>query len=354
MKPILRFGLIGLGRLGKIHAHNLVHHIGGAQLVAVCSLDEAELMEAQRTLGVSETYTDYETMVKSPNLDAVVIVSPSGLHVDHIRLALANNLHVFCEKPIGIDIAAIKSVLPMIEKSDKQFMLGFMRRYDESYAYAKTLIEAGELGEIAVMRCYSIDPARDIDGFLQFVQNGKSGGVFFDMAVHDIDVIRWLTGSEGKRVWATGYNKAYPHLTALGELETGTAMLELADNTVCFLLSGRNAAHGYQVETEIIGTKGSLTIAHHPEKNLVTLFNEQGVVRPCSLNFPERFRQAFVSELQAFVACIHDDQPPSITAHDGLMASVVAQAMEDSFVSQTIVAIPSPTQVLGQDEGGNP
>lgn len=338
-KKTIKFGIIGLGRLGRVHAENIATKVAGAELVAACSLISEELTYATEVLGVTETYSDYADMVQSDNIDAVAIVSPSGLHIEHIELALANDLHVFCEKPIGINIDAIKKIIPVIEASPKTFMLGFMRRYDESYTYAKSLVDSGQLGTITAIRCYSVDPARDIDGFLNFVKNGKSGGIFFDMAVHDIDVIRWLTGSEAKRVWAVGHNKAYPHLTELGELETGMAMMELQDNTVCFLLSGRNAAHGYQVETEIIGTKGSLTIGHHPEKNLVAVFNEQGVVRPCSQNFPERFKQAFINELQAFVDHINNQTQPSITATDGLMASVVAQAMEDSFTTQTLLEV---------------
>ena len=124
------------------------------------------------------------------------------------------------------------------------------------------------------------------------------------MSIHDIDVIRWLTGKEIDKVWAIGLNRAYPVLDQAGELETGAALMQLEDKTMAILVAGRNAAHGYHVETEIIGTKGMLRVAQVPEKNLVTVMNEEGIIRPTSQNFPERFAQAFLSGLQGTKAAL--------------------------------------------------
>lgn len=336
----IKIGLVGLGRLGMTHATNIATNIPEMDLVAICSLNQDELTTAQGLLNVKETYLDYQEMLASPNLDAIVIVSPSGFHCQQIQLALEAGLHVFCEKPIGLSLSEIDQTLALSEKHPEQkLMIGFMRRFDDSYQYAKELVAAGELGELTVIRCYGIDPSSGMESFVKFAADSNSGGIFADMAIHDIDLIRWFSQQEVSRVWALGKNAAYPELDQVNELETGTAMMQLTDQTMALLVTGRNAAHGYHVETEIIGTKGMLRIGAAPEKNLVTLFNEHGVVRPTSQNFPERFGQAFVSEMKAFATCILDDLPTPVSARDGLQATKIATACQTSFETNSIVEI---------------
>ena len=323
----VRFGIVGLGRLGRIHAQNIASNVPGSQLVAACSVLPEELDDAKKEWGIAETYSSYQEMVASPNIDAVAIVSPSGFHLEHIQLALKAGLHVFCEKPIGLEVEKIKETIKVIQAHPTQvFFLGFMRRYDESYQYAKKVVESGEIGDLTVIRCYGIDPGSGMEDFVKFATASDSGGIFADMSIHDIDLVRWFTGSEVKKVWALGNNMAYPQLDTVGELETGVAMLELKNKAIALLVAGRNAAHGYHVETELIGTKGTISLAHHPEKNLVTLFNQHGIVRPTSQNFPERFKQAFIDEMKEFVACIHQKRQPEVSANDGLQSTIVANA----------------------------
>lgn len=336
----IKVGIIGLGRMGQTHARNIADNVPGATLYAACSFVDEELELAKREFGVKETYKNYEDMIANPNLDAVVIVSPSGLHTEHIRLAMEKGLHVFCEKPIGLDEEDIKQTIEVINSRPNQvFHLGFMRRYDESYQYAKKLVDEGAIGELTLIRCYGIDPSSGLESFVNFARNSKSGGLFADMSIHDIDLVRWFTGKEVKRVWAIGKNAAYPELDELGELETGAAMMQLEDKTMALLVAGRNAAHGYHVETELIGTKGMLRIAQEPEKNLVTIFDNQGVVRPTSQNFPERFRDAFINEMKEFISCIKEGRQPEVTAYDGLQGTIVADACQKSVETNAIVYI---------------
>lgn len=336
----IKFGIVGLGRLGKIHAQNLVHNVQGSELVAACSLDESELNYAKEVLGVKETYTNYEEMVNSPSLDAVAIVSPSGYHVEQIKLALDKGLHVFCEKPLGLDIEEIKDVIKEIDDHKEQtFMLGFMRRYDESYQYAKRMVDSGEIGELTVIRCYGIDPSSGMESFVKFAKNSNSGGLFADMSIHDIDLVRWFSKTEIKKVWALGKNAAYPELDEVGELETGAAMLQLKDKTMGILVAGRNAAHGYHVETELIGTKGMIRVADIPEKNLVTIYDSHGAIRPTSQDFPERFKQAFINEMNEFVSCIIEKRQPEVTPMDGLEATKVADACKKSWLEEELITV---------------
>lgn len=336
----IKIGIVGLGRMGLNHAENVFKNIPGATLHAACSPIESELEMAKSELGVKEVFTSYEDMVESPNLDGVIIVSPSSLHTSHIQLAMEKGLHVFCEKPIGIEIDDIKKTVEVVNNHPKQvFQLGFMRRYDESYRYAKELIENGAVGEITLIRCYGIDPSSGLESFVKFAENSSSGGLFVDMAIHDIDLVRWFTNQEIKRVWAIGKNAAYPELDRFGDLETGAAMMQLENETMALLVAGRNATHGYHVETEIMGTKGMIRVAQEPEKNLVSVFNDNGVVRPTSQNFPERFKLAFIEEMKEFVSCIKENRQPEATALDGLMGTVVAEACEESLKTDGIINV---------------
>ncbi|WP_068673431.1 inositol 2-dehydrogenase [Oceanobacillus sp. Castelsardo] len=336
----IKVGIVGLGRLGKTHANNVASNIPGMILTAACSVVESELEYAREQLGVAETYTSYEDMVNSPNLDAIVIVSPSGFHTEQINLAMEKGLHVFCEKPIGLELDEIEKTVEIIESRPNQvFQLGFMRRYDESYQYAKEMVERGDLGELTVIRCYGIDPSSGLESFVKFAGASNSGGLFADMSIHDIDLVRWFSGKEVNRVWALGKNAAYPELDEVGELETGAAMMQLEDKTMALLVAGRNAVHGYHVETELIGTKGMLRIGAQPDKNLVTVFDENGVVRPTSQNFPERFRDAFLNEMKEFASCIREKRQPGVSARDGLEGTRVAYALQQSIDTKELIDI---------------
>jgi myo-inositol 2-dehydrogenase / D-chiro-inositol 1-dehydrogenase len=337
MKTI-KIGLAGLGRLGLIHAEN-IFHMKHVALTAIANLDEELNQEIKEKYNVPYAYTNFDEMITNQELDAVCIVTPSGFHTEQIRKALEKKLHVFCEKPIGLDVEDIKETMSCIEATDRIFHLGFMRRYDADYLDAKQMIDSGEIGEISIIRSYGIDPISGLSSFVKFAKKSPTGGLFLDMSVHDIDIIRWYTNSEIKKVWATGNNKAAPELSELKEIEIGTVTMELENNVTAFLVAGRTASHGYHVETEVIGTKGMIRIAATPEKNKLTVFNENGVIRPTSQSFPERFREAYVDEIKDFVRCIRENEQPEVTAADGLRSTQVALACQKSFEQGSIVEI---------------
>lgn len=336
----IKIGQVGLGRLGQIHAENISKNIVGAELYAVTSVVPEELDYAKKELQVEHCYTSYTDMINDDMLDAVVIASPSGFHEIQISQALEKGLHVFSEKPIGLELDNIKHLVSDLDNYQNQiFQLGFMRRFDESYIYAKEAVDSGKLGEITTIRCYGIDPSNGLDSFIKFAENNVSGGIFLDMSIHDIDLIRWFTEKEFSTVYSLGNNLAAPQLSNCNELETGACLAELENGVIAYLLAGRNAQHGYHVETEIIGTKGMLRIGNSPEKNLVTLYDENGVVRPTSNHFPERFKSAFINEINSFVSSIQNQQKPTVTGIDGLKSTEVALAMQKSFETKQIVQL---------------
>ena len=333
MKTKVKIGQIGLGRNGKTHAENLCFKIRNAEITAACSIVDSELEYAKKEFGVNKLYKDYDKMINDSELDAVLIASPTSFHCSQIVKALNAGLHVFCEKPLGLDLSECSATFEKIKKyTDKVFMLGFMRRFDESYLYAKEKIKAGHIGKPFIVRAYGLDPLSLVDSFLEFLKHGGSGGLFEDMAIHDIDIARWFLGSEVKSVYSVGGCYVVPEIEKYGDIDNGIATLEFKNGTIAIIYAGRTCTHGYQVETEIIGTEGSLRIASIPEKNLTTIFDAKGAVRECSQSFQERFADAFVNELQEFVNCIIEKRKPDVGAVDGLQSIKVANACQKSLI----------------------
>ncbi len=326
----VRIGSVGLGRLGLQHAENIATKVMGAELTVLCDLNTALLNETADRLNVKYRCSSFEEMIAIDELDAVVIVSPSGLHTAQISAALAAGKHVFSEKPLGISVSECQDAEKAVEKhSDKVFMLGFMRRFDESYMYAHQKVVDGEIGKPVLFRSYSQDPEKFIDGAIAFA--GHSGGQFLDMAVHDIDLARWFLNSEPVNVTAMGGCYAHPEFGQYKDGDNVSCLMQFENDAMVFLFAGRTAPHGYNVETEIIGTEGILRIASVPQKNLVEVLDSNGVRRECSQNFLERFKSSYVNEIQEFVDCIREGRKPEVSVYDGTAVSRIAYKCKESF-----------------------
>lgn len=339
MKKV-KFGIVGLGRLGRKHAENLAFRIPNAELLAVCSVVKEEVEEVKDTWGIKYGYTNFDEMLKNKELDAIFISSPSGFHCEQIEKALDAGFHVFSEKPLGLYLEEAKRVAKAVNEHKNQiFMVGFMRRYDDSYAYAKKKIEEGAIGKPVLIRCYGLDPAGSMEGFLRFAKSNYSGGLFLDMAVHDLDLARWYLESEADMVWAIGGAYEYPEFDEISDAETGAALVKFKNGTMGVFVAGRNCAHGYHIETEIIGTKGTLRVGTVPQKNLVTVFDETGARQECVQGFPERFDQAYLSETEEFVKCVLENRKPGVVVEDGVRSTALAYACKESFETGNLIKV---------------
>ncbi|MDO5131975.1 MAG: Gfo/Idh/MocA family oxidoreductase [Eubacteriales bacterium] len=339
MKEV-RFGIAGLGRLGKVHAGNIANRIPGAKLVAACSIMPAELEYANNELGVAaeKLYTDFREMVKDPDIDAVAIVTTSTEHCWQIEAALDAGKHVFCDKPLGVTLEECMVAKAAVDRHPElNFMLGFMRRFDPSYAYAKEKIDAGAIGTPYMVKATGIDPEATVQGTIRFAKT--SGGIFIDMAVHDIDLMRWFLGSEATEVYALGATFKHPEFREAGDDETGVAVYRFANGGIGTIHVGRTAAHGYHIETEIIGTEGSIRISPVPEKNLAVLYNQNGVVTECVDNFQTRFLDAYRREVEYFVNCLLEGRKPEITVDDGILSTKIGFATTKAWKEGGIVRI---------------
>lgn len=334
----IKVGIAGLGRLGKVHAKNLAFKIPNAELTAACSIMPQELEYAKQELGVTDVYTDFREMVEKADIDAVAIVTTSSEHCWQIEAALDAGKHVFTDKPLGVDVAQCKIAEAAVERHpDKVFFIGFMRRYDPSYAYAKKKIEAGEIGTPYLVKATGIDPEALAEGSIKFA--ATSGGIFIDMAVHDIDLIRWFLGSEPIQVHAMGTTFKHPEFQEVGDDETGVATYQCENGAIGIVHVGRTAPHGYHVETEIVGTEGSIRISPVPEKNLAVLYNSNGVVQECVESFPVRFAESYLLEMQEFIDCIQENRKPGVTVYDGTKSTDIAFKTTESWKTGKIVTI---------------
>lgn len=340
MKKI-KIATIGLGRLGMVHTEHLAAMVNDVELKASFALDDEQLHSAEARFGITP-YKDWKDMIDQEDLDAIVITSPTGFHPEMTTYALEAGLHVFCEKPMGLDLPEVEKMAEVIRSHPQQiFQLGFMRRFDPSYLEAKRMLDSGELGDIIYMRGYGIDPFKNFDGFVKFATANDSGGVFLDMCIHDIDLVSWFTGKNPIEVWAVGNTIVEPKLVEIGEYETGVATLRFDNNMIATLVGGRAAAHGNHVELEIMGSKGWIRVGQESNPYYTTLFTSQGIVKPYMQSFPERFTEAFVAELKAFVEAVRTGVPSKIAAeaNAGLVTLKIAKACKQSAESGKIIQL---------------
>jgi len=334
----IKFGIVGLGRLGKRHAENIAFKVPGAELVAACSVSDAEVKYAKDNLGVKDVYKDYDEMLQNKELDAIFVASSSNVHCEQIEKAIKSGFHVFTEKPLGVNTEETLRVKEVVDAHpDQIFMLGFMRRADKSYSHAKKMIDEGKIGKPFLVRCYGLDPDKLALSVIPFLKT--SGGLFLDMSTHDADLARWFLGKEAKSVYAVGGCYKYPEYAKEGDIDNGVAIINFEDDMICMLYVGRTAPNGYQVETEIVGTEGTLRIAGIPAKNDITLYNNTGAVIECSQDFLERFEDAFVREVVEFVSCINENRKPGIGVIDGIQATKIAEACQKAYETGKIVEI---------------
>jgi myo-inositol 2-dehydrogenase/D-chiro-inositol 1-dehydrogenase len=259
--------------------------------------------------------------------DAVVIAAATDAHAPLIRAAIARRLPTFCEKPLANDLQATLAVAAEVTTSGAIFQLGFQRRFDPAYREARRLVETGELGTIYAIRLAGHDPAPPHEAYIP-----ASGGLFRDFSIHDFDVIRWLTGSEVVEVYADGGVLGFPVFAKYGDVDTAVATLRLASGTLAVLTVARHDPLGYDIRTELFGSKDSIAVGLGPQMPLRSV--EPGVPPPAGPAWPhfmDRFQSAYAAELAAFVKVARGERPSPCTAADGVAALRIAEAATRSL-----------------------
>lgn len=337
--PTLNVGIAGLGRLGKRHAEQLARHTPGARLVAACSPVVAELDWVRSELGVGRCHGTLEAMLADPDIDAVVLVTPTTLHADQTMACLRAGKHVFVEKPLSLDVTTCEAVEAVAkEHPNLVAMVGFVRRFDPSYAEAKAAIDSGDLGKPFLVRSQTCDQNDESGFFVRFA--GSSGGIFMDCSVHDIDLARWMLGSpRATRAFASGTIALHPALAEHGDVDNGMGIVEFEGGQRAVFYASRTMPHGHETTTEVIGTTGTLQVGMGAHLSRVQYRDACGVGHRALPDFFARFGDAFRLEMEAFVAACRGERPSPLTLNDATEATRIGQALTQSLRSGMPVAL---------------
>jgi myo-inositol 2-dehydrogenase/D-chiro-inositol 1-dehydrogenase len=326
MRERINVGLIGAGRIGRVHAENLKYRIPEAELVTVSDVFVEAAKKLGADLGVSSVYQDPRRILDDPRIDAVLICSSTDTHARFIEEAAQAGKQIFCEKPIALDLAKIDYALATVEQAGVKLQIGFNRRFDPNFSRVREVVAAGEIGEPHLLRITSRDPAPPPLAYVQV-----SGGIFLDMTIHDFDMARFLMGCEVEAVYAAGGVLVDPAIGQAGDVDTAVITLHFAGGALGVIDNSRQAVYGYDQRVEVFGS-GGVVSADNAYPNTATVSDATRVHRDLPLNFfMERYTESYVNEMRAFVRCVVDDTPPPVTGLDGRIPVVMGYAAKRSL-----------------------
>jgi myo-inositol 2-dehydrogenase/D-chiro-inositol 1-dehydrogenase len=329
----VRLGVAGLGRMGRLHAENL-SRMPSAELVRVVDAAEEAARSTGERLGVAWS-TDFDDLLSDPELEAVVIVTPTAFHAELIARAAAVGKHVFCEKPGALDLATMDGVLREVERAGIVGQIGFQRRFDAGYRAAHDAVAAGAVGTLLVVRAATHDPAPPSEEYIAL-----SGGIFRDLHIHDFDAVRFVTGQEVVEVYADGAVLEADWIAHHGDVDTAVAVLRLSGGALVLLSGSRHDPLGYDVRLEVFGTADSIAVGLDARSPLRSV--EPGAPQtkaPGYANFLERFAPAYRSELAAFVETVGGGGPSPCPLEEARAALLVALAADRSRAERRPVSI---------------
>ncbi|KAK8147082.1 hypothetical protein G3M48_002207 [Beauveria asiatica] len=334
----LQVGVAGLGRMGKRHALNFFQSVPRAELVAVSSPDAEEREWASKTLGPSgvTVYESYDAMLQHKGLDAVCVASATTVHASQAIKAIEAGKNVLCEKPLATTAKVSQTVVDAAAtRPDLKVMCGFSRRFDEHYRNAHAKMSRGDIGRPSVFRsqtCDMLDPSGFLVAYAEF-----SGGIFVDCSIHDVDLALWFFREEDdakvRSVSAVGITAVEPGLCRYDDRDNAMGLVEFADGRIAHLYSSRMMAAGQDDATEIIGTRGKLSVNSLPAANLVRVYEAGGMRQEVPQNYWDRFKNAFAREAVEFTDCCLDDTEVPVKLTTAVAAVRIAAALQQSMIT---------------------
>lgn len=331
---MVKLGVIGAGRIGRLFIENIATRVRTARIEAVADIHLDAARAATERFGVPVVTPDYRTLLENPAIDAVLICSATDTHLPLIRAVAASGKHVFCEKPIGVDVPDIERTLEVVARAGVKLQIGFNRRFDPSFAKAREMIAAGKVGTPQLVRVTSRDPAPPP---IEYVR--VSGGLYLDMAIHDFDMVRFLTGSEPVEIYAAGAALVDAAIGEAGDIDTSIVTIRLANGALATIDNSRKAVYGYDQRVEVFGSGGMVTVPNRPTDLHVHLDAEGVHSAKPQYFFLERYQESYVAEIEAFVRCVSEDSAPLVSGRDGLAAVVMSRAALKSLKEGRPVAL---------------
>ena len=322
----LNIGIVGAGRIGKVHAQSIVYHIPEAQVVMVTDVIGAAAQALAEQYGIERWSTDYMDIVNAPDIDAVLVCSPTPTHADISIAAMKAGKHVFCEKPVDLTIEKIKETAKVAQETGRKLQIGFNRRFDHNHGRVQQLAANGTLGNVEIVKITSRDPEPPSPEYA-----ASSGGLYIDMMIHDFDMAMFLAGCDVEEVYATGVSIVDPRIGEAGDVDTAIATLKFANGALGVIDNSRRAAYGYDQRVEVFGSLG-MAAGENDGDSTVKVSTAAGVTgdKP-QYFFLERYMASFIEEMKQFVAAVNNDTEVPVGIHAGLMSVVLAKAAKKSL-----------------------
>ena len=326
----LKIGVVGCGRIGKLHINNLINSVPGVEVAAVADpmLDKSGAREWLAERGITTVSTDFMDVVNNPEVEVVFVCSSTDTHCQVSMEAVKAGKHVFCEKPIDYDIDKIKALLALVEEKGVKFQVGFNRRFDHNHKAVADAVKDGTVGDPHIVIVSSRDPEPPPASYV-----AVSGGIFYDMMIHDFDMVRYVTGSEAVEISAVGSCLVNPNLqeeSGIPDVDTAVVTMKMANGAIAVINNSRQAVYGYDQRVEVFGSKGMASDGNDLV-NTATVMTVDGAVSQKPLwFFLERYNTAFVEQVKCFVDSIVNDKPVVVGAVDGLKPVLIAAAATES------------------------
>jgi predicted dehydrogenase len=322
----LGIGVLGVGEMGRRHAENLRRLVPEARLLAVADVAPDRARQTASELEIDQSYRSLEEMLASKDLKTVVISTPDKFHAQAIRVAAAAGKDILCEKPLATNLADAHAALDAVAQAGVRLQIGFMRRYDPAYEAAMKRVEGGDIVFKSVGRDKDVPP-------IAAYQSNVNGMLFYNNTIHDFDLARWLMRDEVVETHAYTTVAIRPEVAQYGDVVASVVNLKYAHGAIGNVESYVQALYGYDVRTEIVGSKGSVFIGSL-EKTAATFLSANGGTQILADHFLSRFADAYLAEVRDFVHNMLHDRPPRVSGEDGLKALAIAVAAENSHLQE--------------------
>ena len=322
----IRIGIVGAGRIGSVHAESITYHIPEAEITAVSDVIGENARRLAERFGIKKYSSDWHDVITSPEVDAVLVCSPTPTHAEITIAALKAGKHVFCEKPVHTSIDKIREVAEAARETGKKLQIGFNRRFDHNHRKVQALAQSGALGNIEIIKITSRDPEPPSPEYA-----ASSGGLYIDMMIHDFDMAMFLAGSDVTEVYAMGTSLVDKRIGEAGDVDTAIVTLTFANGALGVIDNSRRAAYGYDQRVEVFGSLG-MAADENDGDSTVRVSTAAGVTgdKP-KFFFLERYMQSFTEELRQFIRAIREDGEVPVGIHAGLMSVVLAKAAKRSL-----------------------
>lgn len=320
-----KVGIIGFGRIGRIH-FNQIKKLKDVEITAVADSLADKMTEVFKDFGINNYSNDFNAIINNPEIDTVFVCSPTDTHAEVSIAAAKAGKDIFCEKPIDLDIKRIKEVLAEVKKAGVSFQVGFNRRFDPNFVKAKKAVLDGDVGQVHIIKITSRDPKAPPISYVK-----SSGGIFTDMTIHDFDMARFLADSEPVQIFAIGDALINKEIIQYDDIDTAIITIKFENGAMAVIDNSRQAAYGYDQRIEVFGTKGMVKCENNTPTQ-TTLFTQDAVINDKPLYFfLERYQESFEEEIVQFFNAIQTGKETPTVGKDGLISLLMAIAAKKSL-----------------------